>query len=73
MLQLPAVHPAALMAPSKPLLHVPYAYVMAIAFSMAVGSLFICISLGVVMHLDVSTRTHCKVCTGVRGDGGRGI
>lgn len=72
MFQLPAVHPAALMAPSKPLLHVPYAYVMVITFSLAVCSLFACISVGVFMHLDVSTRTHCKVCTGMRGDSGRG-
>lgn len=70
MLELPTAHPATLMAPAKPLLHIPYAYVMAVTFSLAVGSFFTCISVGVVMHLDVSTRTHCKVRTGVRRDVG---
>lgn len=49
------------MASSKPLLHVPYAYVMAITFSLPVVSLCTCLLLGIVLHLDVSTRTHCKV------------
>ena len=49
------------MASSKPLLHVPYKYFMTITFSLPVVTLCICVILGVVLHLDVSTRTHCKV------------
>lgn len=49
------------MASSKPLLHIPYKYVMVITLSLPVVSLGVCVFLGTVLHLDASTRTHCKV------------
>ena len=66
----PTLQPSIMAAP-KPLLHLPYAYVMVISFSLAVLSLFVCVFVGVALHLDVSTRTHCKVCVKGRKEGGR--
>jgi hypothetical protein len=49
------------MALPKPLLHIPYMYVMVAMFCMAAGSLIVCLFLGTLLHLDETTGTHCEV------------
>ena len=47
--------------PTKRLLHIPFAYVQAFTFTIPFVSLFSVVSLGVYLHLDKVTTTHCKV------------
>ncbi|XP_064404861.1 post-GPI attachment to proteins factor 2-like [Halichondria panicea] len=47
--------------PTKRLLHIPFAYIQAFTFSIPFVSLFTVVSLGVYLHLDKVTTTHCKV------------
>lgn len=49
------------MSPPKPLLHVPYGYVMAVEFSLPVIALSLCATLGYYLHFEGVTATHCRV------------
>ncbi len=54
----------------RPLLHVPYIYVMVFTFILPTLSLFTIATLGVYLHFEETTGTHCKVsaacmCTGL--------
>ena len=49
------------MSPPKPLLHVPYGYVMAVQFSLPVIALSLCATLGIYLHFEGVTATHCRV------------
>lgn len=63
LLLLPMLLPGPVMSnpTSKPLLHIPYTYIMAVTFSLPVVSLFSIVVLGVVLHFDQVTATHCRV------------
>ena len=49
------------MSSPKPLLHVPYGYVMAVEFSLPVIALSLCATLGIYLHFEGVTATHCRV------------
>ena len=49
------------MSAPKPLLHVPYGYVMAVEFSLPVVALSLCATLGYYLHFEGVTATHCMV------------
>jgi len=53
--------PTGNMSPPKPILHVPYLYVMYMMFTLPVGALFLCATLGYHLHFEGVTATHCKV------------
>ena len=61
------------MALPKPLLHIPYMYVMVAMFCMAAGSLIVCLFLGTLLHLDETTGTHCEVGMSLFAGPWRGI
>lgn len=46
---------------SKPLLHIPYTYIMVTTFIFPVFSLISVVTLGVLLHFEKVTSTHCKV------------
>ena len=46
---------------SKPLLHIPYTYIMVTTFIFPVFSLVSVVTLGVLLHFEKVTSTHCKV------------
>ena len=46
---------------SKPLLHIPYTYIMAATFVAPVFSLLSVVTLGVLLHFEKVTSTHCRV------------
>ena len=45
----------------RPLLHIPYVYIMICTFTLPTVSLLTIASLGVYLHFDETTGTHCKV------------
>jgi len=45
----------------KPLLHVPFAYVIFITFALPTFSLMAIATLGVYLHFQETTATHCGV------------
>ena len=46
---------------SKPLLHIPYTYIMVTTFIFPVFSLVSVVTLGVLLHFEKVTSTHCRV------------
>lgn len=49
------------MAVPKPLLHVPYVYVMVVTFILPLSALATCVVLGLYLHFEGVTATHCRV------------
>lgn len=47
--------------PTPPLLHIPYFYIMVVTASMPIVALLLSVTLGVYLHFDETTSTHCKV------------
>ena len=45
----------------KPLLHMPYAYIIFTTFALPTFSLFTIATLGVYLHFQETTATHCGV------------
>ena len=45
----------------KPLIHVSYRYVSVLMFTLPVASLLLCAAIGLYLHYDYVTDTHCKV------------
>ena len=54
----------------RPLLHIPYAYIMAITGTLPIASLITIVTLGVYLHLEETTATHCRVSQIWGGGGG---
>ena len=46
---------------SKSLVHVPYSYIMGATLVIPVFSLLAVVTLGVLLHFDKVTSTHCRV------------
>lgn len=45
----------------RPVLHIPYAYVMFLTFALPTFSLLTIATLGFYLHFEQTTSTHCKV------------
>ncbi len=50
----------------RPLLHIPYTYIILITFTMPTGALLTIASLGIYLHFEETTGTHCKVPSTVK-------